>query len=120
MARKPSMSTETVEVPQENHAVPAEADAKAEPVVKKLRKTEAEPAPKDPIEIIKDLPGVGPATAEKLLENGYDDLMAIAVASPGELAELCDVGEGVATKIIAEARKKADVGGYRLGTDILE
>ncbi|MEC7602047.1 MAG: helix-hairpin-helix domain-containing protein, partial [Candidatus Thermoplasmatota archaeon] len=36
---------------------------------------------------IEDLPGVGPATAEKLKEAGFDDLLAIAVMSPTELAE---------------------------------
>jgi DNA repair protein RadA len=110
MARKSALATETV---------PPESLNGADEPDKKARRA-AEQEPVDPVEIIKDLPGVGPATAEKLIENGYDDLMAIAVASPGELAELCDIGEGVATKIIAEARKKADVGGYRIGTDILE
>ena len=28
--------------------------------------------------LIEDLPGVGPATAEKLREGGYNDLMALA------------------------------------------
>ena len=36
---------------------------------------------------IEDLPGVGPATAEKLREAGFDELLAIAVMSPSELAE---------------------------------
>jgi len=115
MARKTSISAETVEVEAPNgHKTPDETE------VKKTKKADGEAPILDPVEIIRDLPGVGPATAEKLVENGYDDLMAIAVASPGELAELCDIGEGVATKIIAEARKKADVGGYRVGSDILE
>ncbi len=47
---------------------------------------------------VEDLPGVGPATAEKLKEAGFEDLMAIAVASPSDLAEQCDIGEGVARK----------------------
>ena len=37
---------------------------------------------------IEDLPGVGEATAEKLRENGLDDIMTIAVASPKDLSEL--------------------------------
>ena len=36
---------------------------------------------------IEDLPGVGPATAEKLREAGFDELLALAVMSPGDLAE---------------------------------
>ncbi len=67
---------------------------------------------------VEDLPGVGPATAEKLKESGFEDLMAIAVASPSELAEKCDIGEGVAQKIINSARKLADVGGFETGLDV--
>ena len=36
----------------------------------------------DPEPTIEDLPGVGPATAEKLREAGFEDLFAIAVMSP--------------------------------------
>ncbi len=31
---------------------------------------------------IDDLPGVGPATAEKLVEAGFNELLSIAVMSP--------------------------------------
>ncbi|RLF54875.1 MAG: DNA repair and recombination protein RadA, partial [Thermoplasmata archaeon] len=41
---------------------------------------------------IEKLPGVGPATAEKLREAGFDDLLTIAVSSPKELAEAVDIG----------------------------
>ncbi|MGC8609228.1 MAG: helix-hairpin-helix domain-containing protein, partial [Thermoplasmata archaeon] len=56
---------------------------------------------------IEDLPGVGDATAEKLRENGYDDIMAIAVASPKDLSDVTGIGEGAAAKIISAARKSA-------------
>ena len=69
---------------------------------------------------VEDLPGVGPATAEKMKEAGYEDLMAIAVASPGDIAEKCDIGEGVAQKIINAARKLADVGGFETGLEVAE
>jgi DNA repair protein RadA len=69
---------------------------------------------------LEDLPGVGPATAEKLIESGYDDLMALAVESPKTLAEVCDIGESTAIKIIAAAKKAADVGGFESGEAILE
>jgi DNA repair protein RadA len=72
------------------------------------------------VDAISGLPGVGPATAEKLVDNGYDDLLTIAVASPSEISEVCDIGEGVATKIIAAARKEADIGGFKSGTQIVE
>ena len=42
---------------------------------------------------LEDIPGVGPAIAEKLHDAGYNDLMSIAVASPGDLAEKCEIGE---------------------------
>ncbi len=42
---------------------------------------------KDKNDIIDNLPGVGPATAEKLREAGYTDIMSIAVASPKELSD---------------------------------
>ena len=41
---------------------------------------------------IEDLPGVGAATSEKLKEAGYDSLMNIAVATPGELVDASGVG----------------------------
>ena len=40
----------------------------------------------EPEPTVEDLPGVGPATAEKLREAGSEDLLAIAVLSPPELA----------------------------------
>ncbi|NYT10921.1 MAG: DNA repair and recombination protein RadA [Methanomassiliicoccales archaeon] len=71
-------------------------------------------------ENLEDLPGVGPATAEKLKEAGYDDLMALAVESPKTLAEVCDIGESTAVKIIAAAKRAADVGGFETGEEIME
>jgi len=69
---------------------------------------------------VEELPGVGPATAEKLKEAGYTDMMALAVASPGDLAEVAEIGDAVAKKIIAAAREAADVGGFETGDVILE
>ncbi|MEA2054109.1 MAG: DNA repair and recombination protein RadA [Candidatus Thermoplasmatota archaeon] len=69
---------------------------------------------------LENLPGVGPTTAKKLEEAGYSNLMAIAVASPGELAGIADIGESTAAKIIQSAREKADVGGFETGDVILE
>ncbi len=69
---------------------------------------------------IEDLPGVGPATAEKLREAGFDDLLAIAVMSPSELAEQAELGEAVAGKIIAGAKKMANIGGFVSGAALLD
>ncbi|WP_458208478.1 DNA repair and recombination protein RadA [Haladaptatus sp. NG-SE-30] len=66
------------------------------------------------------LPGVGPATAEKLRDAGFDSYQSLAVASPGELSNTADVGESTATDIIQAARKEADIGGFETGTQVLE
>ena len=68
---------------------------------------------------IEDLPGVGPATAEKLMDAGFTELMGIAVATPAMLKEAADVGESQAAKIIMAARAAADVGKFETGLDIL-
>jgi DNA repair protein RadA len=69
---------------------------------------------------LEDIPGVGPAIAEKLQEAGYSDLMAIAVAAPADLAEKCEIGEKKAMDIIEGAKLCADIGGFETGADILE
>ena len=69
---------------------------------------------------IEDLPGVGPATAEKLREAGFEELLALAVMSPADLAEEAELGEAVAAKIIAGAKKMANIGGFVSGDALLE
>ncbi|MFQ6012737.1 MAG: DNA repair and recombination protein RadA [Thermoplasmata archaeon] len=66
------------------------------------------------------MPGVGPATADKLKEAGYNDLMALAVASPQSLADVAEIGNTVAQKIILAAREAVDIGGFETGDVILE
>ena len=66
------------------------------------------------------LPGVGPTIAEKLKESGFDDLMSIAVASPKELADIAEIGEPTAAKIIRAARNAADIGNFESGAALLE
>src|SRR3989449_10988712 len=60
---------------------------------------------------IEELPGVGPATAEKLREAGFTDLMGLAVASPQMIADAAELGTNVAQKIIIAAREAVDIGG---------
>jgi DNA repair protein RadA len=69
---------------------------------------------------LEDLPGVGPAIAEKLREAGLNSLEAIAVASPAELVATAEIGEATAAKIINSARDAADIGGFETGDKILE
>ena len=68
---------------------------------------------------VKDLPGVGAATAEKLAEAGFDTLMAIAVATPSEVVHASGVGENIARKIINTARDKMEMG-FESGDDLLK
>ena len=75
---------------------------------------------KDDNNQIDKLAGVGPATAEKLSDAGYIDIMSIAVASPKELSEAADLGDSTAAKIIQNARKQADIGGFETGSVLLE
>ena len=53
---------------------------------------------------IEDLPGVGAATAEKMMEAGFSDLMSVAVATPGEIVAAAGVTEATARKAINFAR----------------
>jgi len=69
---------------------------------------------------LEDLPGVGPAIAEKLREAGFTTLEAIAVASPQELSAVAEIGESKAAQIIAAARKLANMGGFETGDKVLE
>ncbi len=72
------------------------------------------------VKTVEELPGVGPATAEKLREAGYSDLMSLAVATPDTVAEATEIGANVAQKIIAAAREAVDVGGFETGDVIAE
>ncbi len=69
---------------------------------------------------IEDIPGVGEATAEKLRENGLDDIMAIATSSPKEVSDLTGIGEGAIAKIIVAARRLADIGNFESGEEIFQ
>jgi DNA repair protein RadA len=73
-----------------------------------------------PEDELEDLPGVGPATADKLVENGFESYQSIAVASPGEMSNTADIGESSASDIINAARDAADVGGFETGAAVLE
>ena len=59
---------------------------------------------------IEDIPGVGEKTAEKLRSVGYTDMMSLAVISPSDLAEIAEIGEGQAQKIISQVREMLDIG----------
>ncbi len=68
---------------------------------------------------LNDLPGVGPATIEKLQVVGYNDLMAVAVATPGEIIDATGMTQAAAKKVIAGARASLDMG-FESGIELLE
>ncbi len=68
---------------------------------------------------IYDLPGVGAATAEKLESAGFRDMMSVAVATIGDLAETAGVSEAVARKMINAARDSMKMG-FESGVDVLK
>ncbi len=68
---------------------------------------------------LEDLPGIGPATAEKLRKAGYSDLQKIAASSPHELQEVAELGLETGKKAIAAARDSLEMG-YERADDILE
>lgn len=67
---------------------------------------------------VEDLPGVGPATAEKLAGAGFGSVVAIAVATPGELAEASGMSETSCRKVIQAAREMMSMG-FTTGEEIL-
>lgn len=73
-----------------------------------------------PEDDLESLPGVGPATADKLVDAGFESYQAIAVASPSELSNTADVGESTSSDIINAAREAADIGGFETGSMVLE
>lgn len=64
---------------------------------------------KKKISSVQDLPGVGPASIEKLAGAGFHDLMSIAVATPGEIVGATELSEATAKKIIAIARANLEM-----------
>ncbi len=68
---------------------------------------------------ITDLPGVGAATADKLMSVGFSDLMAIAVTTPAQLIECTGMNGATAKKIIAAARANLKMG-FETGEDLMK
>ncbi len=64
---------------------------------------------KKPLKDLTDLPGVGPATAQRLVEAGYTTIEAVAVATPHELSAVANLPITQATKIIEAAREALDI-----------
>ncbi|WP_462273267.1 DNA repair and recombination protein RadA [Methanohalophilus sp.] len=69
--------------------------------------------------LLEELDHVGPATAQKLNDAGFNSVEALAVASPSELVATAEIGESTAAKIISAARSEADIGGFETGDFVM-
>ncbi len=85
----------------------------------KSKKPQSEEKKEVKEQTLNDLPGVGPATVEKLQAVGYTDLMAVAVATPGEIIDATGMTQAAAKKVIAGARASLEMG-FESGIDMLE
>ncbi|MFH1400168.1 MAG: DNA repair and recombination protein RadA [Nanoarchaeota archaeon] len=65
---------------------------------------------------VQELPGVGEATAEKLALAGFDSVMAIAVATPGQIVTTAGMSESGARKLIQFSRAALNLG-FQTGED---
>ena len=94
-------------------------EVEVETKTKRKLKMEKEEKKEKVQKTIYDLPGVGAATAEKLIAVGYSDLMSIAVASPGALIDATGMSDAVAKKLIAVARSSLEMG-FETGEELLK
>ena len=69
------------------------------------------------IKELEDLPGVGPTTAEKLKQLGYDNIEKIATASPHELAELTGMKLDAAKQAV-DAAKQATTLEFKTASEV--
>ncbi len=102
------INEETTSVGMEDNNV--EAEVSKEKAKKSKNKAEL---------TIEDLPGVGSATAEKLRSSGFDNLIAIAVATPGQLVDASGVTESAARKMINTSRELLEMG-FETGNEVLK
>ena len=104
---KDEKTKETSKPPKEKLEEPQEEilEEKPEKAKKAEEVEEAPPAVEEhkKYEFIEDIPGVGPATAEKLREMGFHTVESLATATIKELTQ-AGVGEKQAAKVVSEAR----------------
>jgi DNA repair protein RadA len=86
--------------------------------LKKEDKTEVKKETSIKEKTLNDLPGVGPATIEKLEASGFQDIMSVATASPGQLIDATGINQASAKKIIAVARNSLEMG-FESGEEVL-
>ena len=72
----------------------------------KIKKVEAD----DILKLLMSLPGVGKATAQKLIDSGYTSLELIAVTPPMLIEQEAHISSTLAAKIVEEARRRIGLG----------
>jgi len=81
----------------------------------KTEETEEEGTPQE----LEDLPGVGPTTADKLRDAGYDTIMSIAVAPVTQIAGSSGMTQAGALKAQIAARNAMDMG-FLTGSELVK
>jgi len=71
------------------------------------------------IKEVKELPGVGAATADKMEKAGFDTLLSVAVASMGSIIDATGMGQVSVRKVIQAARESLEMG-FETGTKVME
>lgn len=97
------MAKKTIEYDEQEQVLRTETPEGEIEVSKKMDE------PKKKIATVHDLPGVGPSSVEKLAAAGFNDLLSIAVATPGEIVGATEMSEQTAKKIIAIARANLEM-----------
>jgi len=92
----------------ENQEQPEEENIENQEQPEEEEQEEETPSPKKKYEFIEEIPGVGPATAQKLRDLGYHTVESLAMATAREL-EPVGVGEKKAFSIIEAARSAIGV-----------
>ena len=57
------------------------------------------------VKVVEDLPGVGPAIADKLREAGYDTLEPIGTQAPGTLSDATGIGKESCAKFVLKLER---------------
>ncbi len=107
----------------ETETIPVEDSVSIETKEKKVSKESKENIKEAVVDVSKnsviDLPGVGAATAEKLMLAGFDTIMSVAVAIPREVVNPTGMSEAAARKMINAARDVLDMG-FESGLDVMK
>jgi len=115
MAKKKSTKNSTKSTStSKNTPTKEEVDKAVEKVLSDDDEKDLDEKEKDAEELskisVKEIPGVGPSIAKKLIESGFGNLRALATIPPKQLQEESGIGEKTAQKIVQAAQELANIG----------